>query len=680
VTSRLGRRRARHAAGAALAAALAVACPRGAGALVEPARAQADVEAAMRDADYAFCKKPREPLSAEAHALCPHASAIAGCEGFAAACAREDAPARKLDLPEWLLGAIAWIVRWGGYFVAWVLLPALVLALLFPVVRALARLRRDRRLADPDAHPPAEAVAEPPGEVESATDEETLLGRAEERTRRGEYAAALELYLAASLLALDKRGALRLSKAGTNGEYVRACAEADSRAGLRSLVREVDRVKFGREAATGDAVERAGAAARGIVRVLAAATAALALVCCCGCGDGRRLPGPPRAGDDPAGGELLLDLLRRQGFHAGHLDGSLSSLPLPAPGERAPAVIVDAERTELDEETRSHLVEWVGAGGSLVLAGMPRSWPKELGLGPAFSAGSHRISARRLLSRGSGGDAPDPAAEGTGDQDDDDDDDSQPAAVSSGPIYATGTEHGEVAASDALQASKEGERVAWFDGDLKFGGSAGDAGAYAVAVPHGKGWVVGIATDELLTNAALARPGNAATLLAILSNADREELRLAQPEDGVSPPSTPLAALERAGLGLGLVHALLAALVLFLAEGVRLARPVPDPPPHRRAFAEHVEAVGALYHRTGSAAHALAAYARFADHRLRARMPRGAADVGAFLSSRTRLPLDLCQRVWARAVSADAAAPAGDELEVLKELCAVYSLAIGDDW
>ena len=72
---------------------------------------------------------------------------------------------------------------------------------------------------------------------------------------------------------------------------------------------------------------------------------------------------------------------------------------------------------------------------------------------------------------------------------------------------------------------------------------------------------------------------------------------------------------------------LVATLVLFFAVGVRLARPKPAAPPRRRAFAEHVEAVGALYARTRSAPHALAAYARFADERLRARMPRGTSDV-----------------------------------------------------
>jgi hypothetical protein len=131
---------------------------------------------------------------------------------------------------------------------------------------------------------------------------------------------------------------------------------------------------------------------------------------------------------------------------------------------------------------------------------------------------------------------------------------------------------------------------------------------------------------------------------------------------------------------MGLVHALGAALILFLAVGVRLSRPRPEPPPRRRAFAEHVEAVGALYARTRNAPHALTSFARFADERLRARMPRGMADVAAFLASRTNVPLDTCQRLWTRAVQAKGGAPAlGDELAVLRELTAAYSAAMARD-
>ena len=70
----------------------------------------------------------------------------------------------------------------------------------------------DRRFAEPDQPAPPLEAAEPAPGIETTTDEDALLGRADDRARRREYAAALELYLAASLMALDKRGAAEGSR------------------------------------------------------------------------------------------------------------------------------------------------------------------------------------------------------------------------------------------------------------------------------------------------------------------------------------------------------------------------------------------------------------------------------------------------------------------------------------
>ncbi|MGH7434448.1 MAG: DUF4350 domain-containing protein, partial [Polyangiaceae bacterium] len=323
-----------------------------------------------------------------------------------------------------------------------------------------------------------------------------------------------------------------------------------------------------------------------------------------------------------------------------------------------PAIVVDLERTPTDEETRAHLIEWVKAGGSLVLAGVPELWPHDFGAARKLGApdiAPVKVFARRLLARG----------EGEPRTDDGEDDEDEPAAPLSGPVYALEDEQGLLAQGQGVKVDEVLEPVAWL----------ADHTTYAAVVPLGRGWVTALATGELLTNAALARPGNAAVAMAILSSADRQEMRIAQPDDGVSPPSTPVAAVRRAGLGLGLVHALVAALLLFAAYGTRLGPPLPDPPPARRAFVEHVEAVGALYRQGGHAAHALAAYTRLVDQRLRARAGRGATDVPALLASRSALPVDVCRRIWGRAVAANPEVPAGDELGILKELAAVYSLA-----
>jgi hypothetical protein len=650
--------------GAALLVAT-VGSPRAALAVLDPTRAQNDVEDAIHEKGYVFCSAPHEPLSEDDAAVCGHAKAIPECDGLARACAKLSVSEDVARPPSpFLLGFLGNIAK----AIVWMLVAAIVLAVIVPIVRALARARKDRPLSEPEraASPEPRAVVD----AETIADEEVLLRRAEQLAREGRYAEAVQVYLLASLRALDKRGAVRISRDRTNGEYVRGCKDAAAKGPLRDIVREVDRAQFGGEPPTVQAAaavrERAMAIVRAPVSRVGGAppplTAVILLIatlgCTVGCSEAAGLKGAAKPiADRPSGDEVLRELLRRQGVHVEGLGRSLASLEPAKAGEREAAVLVDAERTELD-----------------VLLGAPSTWPRAFGEAKRTTAsGKLVVRAKRLISHSASGPAYD--------EEEEDDDDRSPAspepdagapsaAPDDTPVFAEDVALGTVVQFAALDFAKDKLTVAWFE--------AGPA--YAAVVTVGKGYVLGVASDELLTNAALARPGNAALLVAILSNADRLRFRIAEPDDGVSPPSSPLAALTRAGLGLGLVHGLFATLVLFLAVGVRLARPKPAPPPTRRAFAEHVEAVGALYARTRSASHALAAYARFADERLRDSMPRGMADVPAFLASRARLPLESCQRLWGRAMAAKAGAPpVGDELAVLKELSAVYSAATARD-
>ena len=209
----------------------------------------------------------------------------------------------------------------------------------------------------------------------------------------------------------------------------------------------------------------------------------------------------------------------------------------------------------------------------------------------------------------------------------------------------------------------------------------GDDKAYAILRPMKRGQVPP-SPAAILTNAELARPGNAETLLTILQPIDGRALRIARDEDGITPVTNPFTALERAGLGLSIYHALAATLVLYAAVGRRLSRPRRVTRRERRAFAEHVEATGNLYRRANAAPHALAAYARYAEERVRQRMPRGAPDPAAWLAHRSGASFDECAQLWQRATRAAAGetpGTVGDELAVLKRLSAVVAEALRMD-
>jgi hypothetical protein len=617
---------------------------------------------ARREGHYTFCQSPKVPLSQRDQELCPLARGAEGCEGLVAACrgdldaktktsnTSEDASTKPRDPSSHTVPGALGALAQG---LVWLLMVAVVVAVAIPLVRALLRSRRDKALADAPKAPnvAVAAVVDPPPLAETISDAEAALRDADEHARRGELTRAVGLYLAASLAALDRRGAIRLARSRTNGEYIRACAEDDSRAALREIVREVDRVEFGHLAPTTEGValiaSRAtrvvrsggGPGARGVSSLATMALSLLVALAVLGCGGSPARSGHPNGIDDPSGDELPLDLLRRAGYDASYLTTSLAALPVPGVADTAPIIVVDVTRVALEEESSAHLLRWVEAGGVLVLLGPPSFWPAELGVTPEFASSDH-------------------------------------VDVVTGDILAPGARVGN---PHALSWPNS-DTVAWTNKSV-----------YAAHSSHGKGAVVGVAGHELATNMGVVKPENAAAFAALLDVAvedrrttttEREvtptpvEIRFARRTDGIAPPSNPFSALVQAGLGRGSWHALAAAVVLFLAFGVRQARARPVAPQPRRAFAEHVEATGAFYGRARALGHALASYGRFAEMRVRERIPRG-ADPVQFLSARAKVPVEDAARVWKRATEASAEdPPRGDELTTIRDLGAMLAKAL----
>lgn len=640
---------------------IAFAAPVGAAraATLDPTKAGAALDAARRAHDYAFCREPEKPLSEEARALCPHAESIPDCQGLEKACT--DTPDEEFSgwkrfarwlaaqVPSWLkdfFRALANLPR----FVFLLAVAVAIAAAAVAVVRAVRAMRREAAFRPPlertrssarDREAPAPTVT---------TDEEALLAQAGERAKRGENEAALQLYLAAALRALDRRGAVRWGRDRTNGEYVRSCLEAPSREPLREIVREVDEVQFGSAPATESAVARAAVLAQGIVRWTPVVMLALVLPMLGGCA---KLQG--RVGADPAGQDLFEPWLRQQGMDVAPLDAPLDELEATHEG-RTRAVVIDTETTALDEETKTHLETWVTAGGTLVLAGPPATWPKAFRAkdGPPAAA-EQKVTA--------------PGADGgvfTG----------HLARAASLQVELSPGEPKETKADEASEDDDDNENDE--PADVGVVARLDDGATYASALRIGRGAVVEIASDELLTNAGLARPGNAAVLAAILAHAGTSRFAVAEPEDGSAPAGSPIAALMRSGLGLALLQAAVAAALLGAAAGVRLVAPRPTAPDARRGFVEHVVAAGALYATAGAARHALTVYTRFIEQRLRAQMPRGAHDFAAFLSARSGIPPAECANLWSRAVAAAHTAGQGnaEDLRILQSLYELHSATL----
>jgi hypothetical protein len=607
--------------------------------VLDRAAAETDVEAAMTDGHYVFCTSPSRPLSRRALRLCPLAEEIEGCDGMVKACVEAmgaGKPRESAAWPEWLSKILGYL----GLASIGLLVVGVIVALLVGLLRLARRAKEDERLRDADPRAPAPGNLEPSALEVEGGGAEALLRKAQGYAAEGRLDLALFMYLGASLRALDERGAIRIARHRTHGEYVRSCGDAGARALLRQIVRDVDVVQFGGAGATPDIVAHAASHAVTIVRsapapsgIVARVATMMAVVLAFGaCGGGLISPG-----GDPAGDDLLLDLLVREGANARHFAGSLASLPMM--GTEGPAVIVNTEKTALDDETKAHLVSWVEQGGALVLAGSPDTWPNE------FWAKEEPGTSRDVRVE-------------------------TPCPTDDDACASPRIDHVRLAAPVAMSWPHEGPLTS--SAQLESGE------LYAAVRPFDKGWVLGLASPELLTNAGLRIRGNASGLVALLESLDKSDFVVTKPENGVSPPSNPFSGLRRIGLGLALLHALAFAALLFLSVGSRHARPVPEPLARRRAFAEHVEATGALYARTQSAAHALAVYAHFADERLRAKAPRGTAPA-AFLAQRSGADPKETAELYARAMSAGAESPAtGQELFVLMRLSALFSMAMRD--
>ncbi len=623
----------------------------------DPARAAGDIEAASAD-HRAFCTHPLPSLTDDQARLCPYSKQIPDCKPYADACDAL-APKAPSPFPPWLASilsaiahAIEWVVKLLGPVGLWILAAVVLTVILYPVVQSFAQIRRDGSAPDGIALPglPMKNEADLL-RVSRDDDPARVLEDADLLAKQGKLDHALYRYLHAALLSLDKKGAIVIAREKTHGEYVRACTDADAKPPLRDLVREIEIVRFGgREPSTGG-VSVAQERATWIVRRAMAAAVMIAAFFLAGCQQ-------QISGNDPGGNDTLRALLQKQNVEVKLLPSSLTHIPIPTPQTReaTPALYVDVDRIPLEDEAQEHLLRWVNGGGMLIIAGSPKAWPKLLGAKPDHST-SLDVSVTTYTE-----DTTKKAHSGDDDESSDDDDGES--------TLIPRVDNGKLAHSAAVEWSDKGTFVL---------ASTGDHKDYVVGQFRGAGAIYGVASDDLFTNAGLAIPGNAATAIAILSNIPREKFIFAPVGSGYSPPSNPISGLVNAGLGLPLLHGFFATIILFFAVGIRLRAPLPDVPPQRRAFTEHIYATAAIYNRTGSAKHALASFGRYAETRLARKLSRTAPDVVTFLSQRSGERIEVCAVVWGRALVAREAEndpPNGDELKILQTLSSIYSRAM----
>lgn len=508
------------------------------------------------------------------------------------------------------------------HVLVWIIVAAMVVALLLQL-RGPAGPELPRAAEPgPDTPPKTEAEAEPElGPRE--TDADRLLARATRRAEQGDLAGAVVDGHAALLRRLAERGHVRLHPSRTNGDHIQDLrGEPALHEPARQVMRLVERVQFGHAPLARAEVDRLLAQVRSVLGALAGALllAWTSLAC-----SGHAAKAYPWS-HSPSGRAGVLALLRGHGITVDY-----RSAPLEALRRDGPTPIV-LEGTTLTPTEQAALVSHVSAGGRAVLA--TRELP------PAFQV----HPARR-----------------------------RPGPLLPGPLLDPDVASRIVVPGDA--------GLGW-DG---IDGSEGivlqtdaDGTPYALVRGVGKGHVVVLADAHLLTNAALAVPDDGAFLVDLLRETGGSfELVDGRVRDlaGDGGASDPFDAMARAELTPVIGQLLVLVLLLYLWRGVHFGRPRDPPPPSRRRFSEHVEALAQQYQRAGARRHALHLYAGWALERVHERFGgqrRGLHHLARRIAARTGQGETEIMRTLAEAHHARDDVHDGhgspEDLQVLREL------------
>jgi hypothetical protein len=508
------------------------------------------------------------------------------------------------------------------------LLALLALAVAVVVYLVARNIRSGPPQPDlPDEAEEAAPVAQVTTPMEVETDVDRLLNRARAAAAAGDYARAIMDLHGALLRRLEGANLVAVHPSRTNGDYVRAVAGAkpELAAPVRSFVTDVERVQYGDGTATADLFQALLARVQLVTLdklmmvVLVASLLLGAGACFTDRGDWEY---------SPSGRAGVRELLKRAGRQVRE-----RLIPVAKLKKGDTDALVVLPGADLGDDDWSALETWVDEGGTLVLAGLPEKPPGWVG---AKQAGDKLGPELNVV--------------GTSDFE-----------------RAHGAVNLPLPPSPMLELDPEFR-------PLLMRGKA-TTHVYAAERAAAEGRIVALADDRLFTNGALPFGDNARALILLLSDTARVDLA-GELTGFVSP--NPVASVARGQLAPFLAQLTVLAMVFFLFRGVAFGRLREPPPPRRRSFIEHVEAVGEQYARARAARHVLASYGHWVIERLRERvaLPAGSGLIALAdaVAVRTGKEAGEVMRLLMEARELPAPAAIGTTEEVAVHLAAVRSL------
>ncbi|MEZ4231375.1 MAG: DUF4350 domain-containing protein [Polyangiaceae bacterium] len=609
---------------------------------------EGDLSKILGDDDYDYCRDLEYRVRSGEYHLCKlKEAAKARCPGFAAACDKppiEDKGSllggggakrttrrgeEKPDEPKASPSApsVSSGMSGAAAVVFWALLIGLALLLIFSVARNFRREDVAEKADDPAPIDEGDEFVPRPKRSIVETDVDRLLALARAAAQAGDYDQAMSSAHAALLRYLDGNGLIELHHSRTNGEYARHLREHPQlQAAFRASAREVEAVQFGAAQSGADGfrrvMERILPVLGRVAALLLALCVASPLVACSSSGSPSK-PKSTASGDtSPSGVSILQSLLVERGSEVRHMDTKVETIP-----EDVHTLVVHGP-TDLESSEWTSIMAWVRRGGRLVVA-LDSDLPEA------------ELSVGRLA-------AP-----------------CDKLQVAAGyPDYT-----GEKLTAVTNEVLGTSNRSYWPILECQASGGGGTQ-PYAVARNLGLGSVVVLPSSDLISNVSMVSDDHAHVVMDLMFGTPSVVVFI-DTWSGIGEES-PFAAVGHGKLNPFLLQLFLVMGVLFWWKGRHFARPRDPPEAHRRAFREHVEALGSQYAKARASRMALGMYAGWALERLRERCQpggqrRGLLPLAGAIAARTGRDEREVMRILVECESArDAYTAPGEPAEDLK--------------
>jgi hypothetical protein len=465
----------------------------------------------------------------------------------------------------------------------WAVLSLVLVFLLLAVRRVLGSAKLEPKAERAPNLPSPEPARAPRRSAEG--DVARLLAQAEQAASSSHFEEALAALQAALIHALRISGKLHVSPALTNGDYLRALRpEPALYAPAREVFRAVEAVQFGGAAASLDLYRKLFQRVQPIV-LHALSALALFFLCFSQSSCGQSFAGGFQSSAEGLG--VFTRIMAEQHTTVRRRVRSLAEIE-----PEVTSILVVGEQPS---EAWSKLLEFASAGGTLIVTGN--------------SAELEKATQSKYV----------------------------PDEYSGGLELAPGFEPArlELAAETRHALELPAPASAW---DRTF--ALAHRRPYVAARRYGAGNLFLFGDAEFFSSASLSVGDNAYFVMSLL-RAPGEVLELVGPWTGGGSKST-FASLFKAGLGVLLGQLALLALLFAWNGGVSFGTPRDPVAMRRRAFRDHVLALGANYRRARATRFALATYGSWLIERLRDRLspqqPIGLIDLAGRIATRVGQP------------------------------------------